>query len=154
MLAFGCVATSIPFFISLEVGAVDALRRLGLLATIWQCALVTMLWMVTIVDVAPEFAGAMKPRARANEDFAIKPFRAVIARGSAVIRSGVVVTIGTFRGDTDIDADLRLGFRGAGRDTHSGNCGQHEKFQFTHKCSPAICQLISQPAISTRSEDC
>jgi hypothetical protein len=119
------MATSIPLFVSLEVFFIDALGRLGLLATVGYCAPVTVLWMVGVIYVATEFAGAMKPRASADEDVPAEPFRAVVAGGSTAIRSGVIVTIGAFRGYTDIDADLSLCAGGGCRETGCSNCTQH-----------------------------
>jgi hypothetical protein len=103
---------------------VDALGPLGPLSTVWHCALITMLRMESVVYLATEFAGAMKPRAGANEDLPVKPFWAVVARGSTPIRSGVIVAVGTFRGDTDVDAELSLCFRDACREAAPSNCGQ------------------------------
>jgi hypothetical protein len=73
------VAPSIPFFVSAEVGAIDTLRWLGSLASVWHGTLVAVIWVKTVVDVTPEIVGAMKPWARANESAAAEPFRAVIA---------------------------------------------------------------------------
>jgi len=52
----------------------------------------------------------MKPRSSTDEHAAIEPFRAVVAVGNAAIGGVVIVTIGTIRGDPDIDADLSLCF--------------------------------------------
>src|ERR1700685_223152 len=121
----GGVATSIALFIATEVGSVDPRRGLGSIAGLWHCAFVTMRRMVGVVDVAPKIAGAVKPRASANKHVSTEPFRAVVARGSAAIRCGVVVTVGAYRGDTDIDGDGRLRF-GTGRcEAASGNGSQH-----------------------------
>jgi hypothetical protein len=81
--------------------------------------------VVGVVDVAPEIVGAMKPRTSANEDVPTEPFRAVVARGSAAVRCGVVVTVGTYGGDTDIDADGCLRFGNGRCETASGNGSQH-----------------------------
>jgi hypothetical protein len=64
--------------------------------------------METVIYMAREILGAMKPRASANEDASVKPLRAVVACGSTVIRSDVIVTIRAVRGDADLDADLTL----------------------------------------------
>jgi hypothetical protein len=46
------VATSIPHFISFEMRTADAFCRLGLLATLRELALVTVVWMEAVIDVA------------------------------------------------------------------------------------------------------
>jgi hypothetical protein len=106
------VATSIAHFVSFEVLTIDTLCRLGFLARFWQGALIAVLWMETVIYVALEVTSAMKPRASANEDVPVKPLWTVVARGGTVIRSDVIVTIGTFRGYSDLDADLSLSFGG------------------------------------------
>jgi hypothetical protein len=115
------VPASITLFVSLEMLFIDALGRLGPLPTVWHCAPITMLWMESVIYVATELAGAMKPRSGANEDLPIKPFWAVVAGGSTPVRSGVIIAVGTLRGDTDVDADLSLCFRGAYREAAPSN---------------------------------
>jgi hypothetical protein len=50
----------------------------------------------------------MKPRTGTDEDATGKPFRTVVAGGSTAIRRGIIVPIRTFRGDSDVNADLSL----------------------------------------------
>jgi hypothetical protein len=108
----GYVATSISHFVSFEVRTIDTLCRLGFLASFWQWALIAVLRMETVIYVALEIASAMKPRTGANKDVPAKPFWTVVARRGTVIRSDIIVTIGTFRGYSDGDADLSLCFGG------------------------------------------
>jgi hypothetical protein len=63
----------------------------------------------------------MKPRAGANEAVTIKPFWTVVASGGAVIRSGVIVAIGTYRSYSDFDSDLSLCFGGGSDEADSSN---------------------------------
>jgi hypothetical protein len=77
--------------------------------------------METVIYVALEVARAMKPRASANEDVPAKPFRTVVARRGTAIRSDVIVAIGTFRGYSDVDADLSHRFGGGRGETDSSN---------------------------------
>jgi hypothetical protein len=107
------VATPIPLFVSFEMVFVDTLGWLGFLATVWPCALVALLWIETVIYLAAELALAMKPRAGANEDVPSKPFWAIVATGGTVIRSDVIIAVGTFRGYSDFDADLSLRSGGA-----------------------------------------
>jgi hypothetical protein len=51
---------------------------------------------------------AVKPRAGTKEDTTHKPFRGVVAVGSAVVRGIVVVPIRAFGFGSDVDADLSL----------------------------------------------
>src|ERR1035438_6713381 len=119
------VATSIAHFVSFELHIFDALCRLRLLANFWHGTLIAVIRMETVIYVAVELIGAMKPWAGANEDAPGKPFRTVVAVGGTCIRGDVVITVGTVRSysDADCDADLRLGFGGGSReaDRQDGN---------------------------------
>jgi len=88
---------------------------------LWQWAFIAVLGMETVIYVALKFIRALKPRSSANEDFSVKPLWAIVARGGTVIRSDVVVTIGTFRGDSDVDVDLGLCFWGGSGEADSSN---------------------------------
>src|SRR5580692_1854509 len=121
-LAFvpGSVTASVPLFVSLEVAFIDTLRRLCLLAFVRHWAFVAVFRMETIIYMATEVARAMKPWAGADEYVPAEPFRAIVTRGSATIGSGVIVTVGTFGGYTDIDADLS---NCPGGDCHEATAG-------------------------------
>jgi len=108
-----CVAATVAYFISLEMGnVIDALIRLGFFAALRSSATVPVVRMITVVYVALKILGAMKPRASADENAAVKPFRTVIAVGSAAVGSGVVITVGTFGSYSDLETDfLRRRFR-------------------------------------------
>src|ERR1700678_1441666 len=69
------MAASIPHFVAFEVRTIDNFRRLCFLTTGRKCALISVIRMETIIYVAVELIGAMKPWAGANEDAAAKPFR-------------------------------------------------------------------------------
>jgi hypothetical protein len=136
------VATSIPLFVSIEVGAIDALRCFGFLATVWHWTLVAVLRMESVIDVTSEVLRAVKPWARPHEDTATEPFGAVIAGGRTAVGSGIVVSIGTLRSYPDIDAYLRLYRWNGNRKAASSNSSQHDKFKSTHK----FASLIPQPS--------
>ena len=132
----GYVAASIARLVALEVRAIDALGLLGFLAAFWRWAIIAVLRMETVVHVALEFVGAMKPRASANEGFATKPFRTVVAGRSTVIRSDVIVTVRAIRSHADDDVDLSLCFGSGSRDA-------------TVRALPrprAICAVVSIPS--------
>jgi len=115
------VATSIPHFVPLEVRTIDTLGRFGFLATFWHWALVTVIWMETVIHVPLEVASAVKPWASAVEGFPVKPFRAVIAGGRTAVRIGVIVTIGTVWRCSDLNGDLGLCFGTGGREADCSN---------------------------------
>jgi hypothetical protein len=113
------VTASVPHFVAFKVRAIDALGRLGFLAACGQCALIAVFRMELIIYVALEVAGAVKPRAGADEDVPAKPFRTVISRGSTIIRGDVIVTIRTIRGYSDVNADLSIRFGGGNREAET-----------------------------------
>jgi hypothetical protein len=63
----------------------------------------------------------VKPRASANEAVAVEPFWTIVASGSTVIRSNIIVTIGAYRGYADLDVDLSLRFGGDSDEADSSN---------------------------------
>lgn len=117
----GYVATSITRLVPLEVRAIDALGGLSFLSAFWRWAIIAVLRMETVIHVAAEIVGAMKPRARANENFAVKPFRTVVAGRSTVVRSDVIVAVRTIGSRANDDADLSFCFGGGSRDTECSN---------------------------------
>ena len=92
LLRCNCVATPIPRFIALELRGGYSLRR-GFVANLGPGAVIAVLWVESVIDVALEVGGAMKPGAGTDENAAIEPFRPVVAVGNAVIRSIVIVTV-------------------------------------------------------------
>lgn len=105
---------SIAHFIPFEVRGVDMFCRVRFLTALGHGALVAVLRMEMVVYMAAEIGSSMKPWARANEDAIHKPFRAVIAIGSAYIRRDIVVTIWTIGSYADVNGYLRCGW-GSGR---------------------------------------
>lgn len=101
--------------------AVDFFGRIGLLATLRRRPFIAIVRTKTVIYIALEIAGAMKPRTGANEAVAIKPFRALIASGSTSVRSAVIVSVGTIRGNADGDIDLSFRFVGGSREADNGN---------------------------------
>ena len=113
--------TNILFFIAIFVTAaianlvafevvvfVETIGRLGFLAALWHFAYVAIVRMKAVVDMAAEVIFAMKPRTRANEHSAVKPFRVVVAIGCAGIRRGVIVAIRTLGGRANFNSDLPM----------------------------------------------
>jgi len=100
------VAASVPDFIPFEVCGIDALCFVRFLTSLRHRSFVAMLGMKAVIYVAMEVGCAMKPRARANEDAAGKPFRSVVAGRSTVVWRDIVVTIGAIGGDSNLHAHL------------------------------------------------
>jgi hypothetical protein len=109
--ALSHMAPSIAHFVSPEMGLIDTSRRLGPVAPVRYRAVVTVLWMEPIIDVAMKIGRTVKPRAGADEYTAAKPFWSVIAGWRTTIWSNVVVSVGAVRSDADIDTDLSLSDR-------------------------------------------
>jgi hypothetical protein len=68
-----------------------------------------------IIDVAVEVGRTVEPWTSADEYAACKPFRAIIAIGSAAIGSRVVITVWTARSNSNVYGNLGLCFGGYGR---------------------------------------
>src|ERR1035437_1384743 len=111
LLAFAPVAVAIAHFISFEVrNLIEAPRGLGLLATSGLWTVIAVFRMEAVVYMTLETFMAVKPRTGANEDSTRKPLRAVIAVGSTIIGSGVIVPIGTLGRDSNLDSNLSRRF--------------------------------------------
>jgi len=101
----------------------------------------------TVIHVAMEVAGAMKPWAGAEEDPIDKPFRTVAANWSAGIRGNVIVAVGAIRGWSDLDGDLSLCFRSGCRDADYSSGGrQNEQCKFcAHALTSQLEGALSRP---------
>jgi hypothetical protein len=124
LFAAADVATPIPHFVSFEVrNLIDMLWRLWLISDVWWRALIAVVWVIMVVNVALEVVWSMKPWACANEGSASKPLRTVISVGCATVRSSVIVTIWAVRGGSDVhrEADLGVYLGSAYREAVSGD---------------------------------
>ena len=93
------MATPIAHFISFEMRHVLGMRcGLVFVATLRHRAFVAVFRVMIVISVATEVMAAMKPWTGTDEDTTGKPFRTVVARGSAAVRRGVIVPVRTFRG--------------------------------------------------------
>jgi hypothetical protein len=142
------VAAAIPLFVSTEVGAIDTLRGLGFLTTGWHWTLVAVLWMEAVIDVTSKVLRAVEPWAGPHEDTATKPFWAVIPGGRTAVWSGIVVSIGTLRSYTDVDAYLSLCHGNGDRKAASSNSSQHDRFKSTHKFASPITSIVNAQKIA------
>jgi len=102
---------SVPNFISFEViNLVEMFCRLGLITTLWLWAGIAVFGMKAIVYMTLEVVRAMKPLSSADENATSKPFRAVVAVGSAIIWSDVIVAVGTIRCSSNLHGNLSRRF--------------------------------------------
>ena len=105
------MTVTIPHFISFEVrDLVETAASLRMIAAGRVRAVITVIGVESVIHMAVEPFGAVKPWAHADEDAARKPVRAVIAVGSAIVRRRVVIAVGADRGYADFDSDLSLHF--------------------------------------------
>jgi hypothetical protein len=81
----------------------------SMLATCREAAMISIMRVEVVVDVPIEIIMAVVPRTRADENAAVKPLRAVVAVGSTVVWSVVIVAVRASRLDTDADANADLG---------------------------------------------
>lgn len=137
------VSTSIPLFVSFEVGAIDTLAWLGFLATARPWARIAMVRIVPVIYLAVEVAASMKPRAGANECIPDKPFWTVVAGRSTVVRSHIIVTIGAYRGRPYFNADLGFRFGGDCREAATSNNCCQKKCKSSHKVHLIISVCVS-----------
>ena len=93
------VALAVASFVAVEV-------LKGLSTTIGNRSVIAVVGIVAVIDVTIEAMGAVKPRAGAYEEAAIKPVGTVVAVGSAVVRGVVEVSVGAHRCDSNVDRDL------------------------------------------------
>ncbi len=105
------VSTAIPHFIPLEMRMIHPPGRFRSLAASGEFAAISVLRMETVIYVTSKIRMTVEPRAGADENPVIKPFRTVVAGRSAIIGSHIIVSIRTFRSDPNRDAYLSLGFR-------------------------------------------
>ena len=105
------MATSISFFVSFEVRAVDPLGRFSFLTTLRHGSIVAVFWMETVIHVAAEVVRAMKPRAGADEYAASEPVRTVVAIRRASVRVISVVAVRANRSRANSYAHRDLGLR-------------------------------------------
>jgi hypothetical protein len=118
------MAAPITYFIPFEMGHVLGMRcGLVFVATLWRRASIAVFRVIIVIYVATEVIAAMKPWTGTDEDTTGKPFRTVVAGGSAAIRRGVIVSVRTFGGDSNVNADPSLCIRSGYHEANCGNAG-------------------------------
>ena len=93
------VAAAVARFVSMEV-----VERLFSAPGEW--AMIAVMWVVAVIDVAIETVRAMEPGASSDEHPASKPIRPIVAIRSAVIGGIVKVPIRAYRRWSDVNGDL------------------------------------------------
>jgi hypothetical protein len=115
MAGVAYMALPVPRFVGVKV-----VKRL--LPALRHRAGITVMGVVAVVYVTIKAVMTMKPWASADEDPVTVPIRPVISIYGTVIRSVVVIPVGTSRLDTDVDTDLRLCFESG---CHQADSGYH-----------------------------
>jgi len=117
---------AISHFVAFEMfNVVD--RPRGVLTARWDRALVSVVGMKMIVDVAVKTLRPVKPGADANKYASGEPFGAVVAVGSAVVGRDIVVAVRTVGCGSHFDGDLRLGFGRAYGETECSHSRQQQE---------------------------
>jgi hypothetical protein len=112
------VTVSVVHFVPMEVRGIDPLCVLRFVADVGRGAFIAVCRMEMGIYVTMKVLRSVEPRANADEDASIEPFRTVVAGRSTGIRSNVIVTIRTIGGYSHLDADLSVRFGGGGRNSN------------------------------------
>jgi hypothetical protein len=103
-----------------------------LLPTGRQRAGISVTRIVAVVHVAVKIALSVIPGTCAKERPTTEPVRPIISVGSTAIRSVVIVAIGAYRLNSDIDTNLGPCFQTAPHQTNSRNSGERSTLEFLH----------------------
>jgi hypothetical protein len=104
------VTMGIMDFIAMEVGGRMLSAYLYFIARMRHRTAVPVVDMIVGIDMTVEVGRAVKPWTRTDEDATGKPLGAIVAIGRTPVRSSFIVSVGAVGGDSDVDADLGLGF--------------------------------------------
>src|ERR1700677_44094 len=120
------MATAVALFVSFEVSSIDTFVFVGFLTGFWHGALIAVIGMEAVVHVAAEVVMTVKPRARADEDAAGKPLRAVVTGRGTSVRSNVIVSVRAYGLHSHADGNLSRRLGGSCcEDEQSGKSNQH-----------------------------
>ena len=99
------VAATIADFVAMElrVRMLDCFFASG-----WHLAVVAVVDVEVVINVAAEVFSAVEPRAGSNEDTAGEPLRTVVAIGSAGVGRVVVIAVWAHGSRSDTYGDLRM----------------------------------------------
>jgi len=99
MIGVADIALAIASFVTLEV-----VESLG--AAAWKRAIVAMMGVKAVIDMAVEAGVPVEPGSGADEEPTFKPVGAVVAIGSTVVGRVVKVAVGANGGHSNVDPDL------------------------------------------------
>lgn len=119
----------------------------GVLAANRERAVVAEAWIVSAVDVATEADGSVEPWTCSEEDSAAEPGWSVVAEGSAIVRSVVVVAVRADRLGADVDRDVDLSFQRGFAEAEKREESEREKPRRFHLDSPWDCALEKSLAV-------
>src|ERR1700722_20696517 len=115
------------------------------IAAVRYRASIAVLNVETAVHSTVKAGRAVKPRAGADEETVDEPVGAVVAVRSSVVRSVVIVSVGTCGFGSAIDGHLSLRVGSGSHDTDRRNDGSERTIESVHKSS-------SQSSGSCRSQ--
>jgi hypothetical protein len=98
------VASPVPRLVSLEM--VESLRSASR-----QRSIVSVVRIKAVVHVTIKAARSVKPWAGSDKYSTDEPVWAVVAIGSAIVRSVIEIPVGAYRRHTNVDTDGDLGWR-------------------------------------------
>jgi hypothetical protein len=146
VFAAAYMTTAVAYLIAVEVLIViDVILGAGRLTTGRVWAVVSVLGIIVIIDVAVEVLPSVEPGTRADEDPAGKPLGTVVTVRGTPIGSSFIVAVWAVGSRPNVDADLSLGFRSCKCEAESSNCDCGENFSSVH-FSPLPCLEQSEGA--------
>jgi hypothetical protein len=124
---------SFTLFVAVEVFHVTVPSFAGLIASVRILAVVAVLRVIVVVNVAGEVLGTMEPWARSDKDTTVEPFGTVVAVGCTTVGRSIVVAVGARGGYADANGYLCFCcFGSCDCETQTCECKWCKKFKATH----------------------
>jgi hypothetical protein len=109
------------------------------IAAMRKVSVVSIAGVITVVYVTMPPMAAVEPGTCSDENAVRKPLRAVVAIGSAIIGSVVVIAVRAYRRRSDIDANGYLSSRrGSGKEGKRATTAKIAQYFVNRICSPRI----------------
>jgi len=126
------VAATVADFVAVELsaGMLDGSFVAG-----WHGAMVAVVDVKVVVDVATEVLRAVEPRACSDEDAIGEPLWTVVAIGGAGVGRVVVIAVRAHGGGSDADGDLRMCPGRSGLGEADGESEKTERLEESHICN-------------------
>jgi hypothetical protein len=118
------MAATVTFFVTAKV--FHMIQRVGgirMIATVRERAVIAIVCIKVVINVAMEVVGSMKPRPGSNEHAARKPLGAIVAVRRAVIRRIVIISVRANGSGANINTDAHLSCLGLGA-PHQADSGK------------------------------